>query len=1096
MTMRRRSSCLPGPRSFRRAARWRLLPFFPAWLLACFLAWSLASPHVSASGEEPAAEAFDFSSDIQPLLAERCLLCHGPDVAEAGLRLDLSDRAHAVLDSGQAAIVAGDPDGSELIRRLITEDEHERMPPEGEPLTADQVAMLKAWVAAGGKYETHWAYRPIALPALPEPSTPEWCVGGIDRFVLARLDSAGIEPSPPKSPEALIRRLYADLIGLPPEIDEVDAFVADPSPDAYERLVDRLLGSEHFGERWARHWLDMARYADSDGYEKDNPRPNAWRYRDWVIDAINRDLPLDGFTIEQLAGDLLEDASPMQTLATAFHRQTLTNTEGGVDKEEFRVEATFDRTETTAAVWMALTLNCARCHTHKYDAISHRDYYQLFAIFNGAGETELEVPRNEAAWDTYVLERTRHDAKVAEAESDYLRRLDELRPQIEAWDREWSGLAATAAAPLREHPAVPLGIETAGESVAEIEADGSVRITGPVPDSDRYTIRIAPPRELSTDGSTDGSMGPLTGIRIEVMPDESLAKSGPGRAANGNFVLTHVELKVELAELKVELLLDDGTTDSGEAGESEAPYAPRPIPFASAEADFSQTKFPPENALQADPKTGWAISPQMGQTHSLSLFTAEPIEIPDGQQLVLVLDQQYGGKHTLGRFRIHTLTGHDPLRSLPSELAAAVRLPAARRSAVQTRLIADHVAASDPVAKGRSEKLARLRAQPPASPVMKAAVLRAEPRTTRRLDRGDFLQPAEEIAPGGLEVLHALHPLGSRDPDSPPDRLDLARWLVSPDHPLTPRVMVNQVWQRLMGRGIVPTLADFGVRGDPPTHPELLDWLAYRLPRDLGWSRKALIKEIVMSATYRQSSRHRPELVAIDPTNRLLARQNRVRVEAEIVRDLVLATSGLLDRTVGGPSVFPPLPPGVAELSYANNFKWALSDGGDRYRRGMYTFFKRTSPHPTLITFDCPDSNTSQLSREISNTPLQALTMLNNVVFAEASVALAARVLSETASEVAAEDVTEDTSQDATRLRHAFRLCLSRDPDAEELDRFADLLAAGLAHYREHPDQARRLIGVANVKPDAGEGAEPARLAAWASTLRILLNLDEFIVRE
>jgi len=1075
MTMRRRS-CLPGPWSFRRAAPWHVLP--------ALLVWSLASADVPASGDEPATAALDFSSDIQPLLAERCLLCHGPDVAEAGLRLDLSDRAHAMLDSGQAAIVAGNPEGSELIRRLITEDEHERMPPEGEPLTADQIAMLKAWVAAGGRYETHWAYRPIASPALPEPSTPEWCVGGIDRFVLARLDAAGIEPSPPKSPEALIRRLYADLIGLPPEIDQVDAFVADPSPDAYERLVDRLLGSEHFGERWARHWLDMARYADSDGYEKDNPRPNAWRYRDWVIDAINQDLPLDRFTIDQLAGDLLQDGSPMQTLATAFHRQTLTNTEGGVDKEEFRVEATFDRTETTAAVWMALTLNCARCHTHKYDAISHRDYYQLFAIFNGAGETELEVPRNETAWDAYVAQRSLHDAKVAEAEADYLRRVEDLRPQIEAWDREWSQLAATASEPLREHAALPVGIETAGESVAEIEADGSVRITGPVTDSDRYTIRIAPPHELPT--------GRLTGIRIEAMTDASLAKSGPGRGTNGNFVLTHVELRIEPAR-------DAEGPDSGEAGESGAQVAPRPIPFASAEADFSQTKFPPENALQSDPKTGWAISPQMGKTHSLSLFTAEPIEIPAGHHLVLVLDQQYGGKHTLGRFRIHTLTGHDPLRSLPSELAAAVKLPATQRSAAQTRLIADHVAASDPEAKQRSEALARLRAQPPASPVMKAAVLRAEPRATRRLDRGDFLQPAEEIAPGGLEVLHALHPLGSREPDAPPDRLDLARWLVSPDHPLTPRVMVNQVWQRLMGRGIVPTLADFGVRGDPPTHPELLDWLAYRLPRDLGWSRKALIKEIVMSATYRQASRHRPELAAIDPTNRLLARQNRVRVEAEIVRDLVLATSGLLDRTVGGPSVFPPLPPGVAELSYANNFKWALSDGGDRYRRGMYTFFKRTSPHPTLITFDCPDSNTSQLSREVSNTPLQALTMLNNVVFAEASVALAARVLRETAAtpaETAVEDATDGASQDATRLRHAFRLCLSRDPDAEELDQFADLLAAGLAHYRDHPDQARRLTAVANIKPGADENGDPAQLAAWASTLRILLNLDEFIVRE
>jgi hypothetical protein len=790
----------------------------------------------------------DFARDIQPILAERCLLCHGPDEAEAGLRLDLAEHATRKLDSGETAIRPGEPEASELIRRVTTDDPDKRMPPEGEPLTVDQVRMLREWVEQGGEYSRHWAFEPIRQPTLPPVSDPQWCVNGLDRFVLAKLDELGIKPSPEKGRESLIRRLYADLIGLPPTIEELDAFLTDDRPDAYERVVDRLLQSDHFGERWGRHWLDMARYADSDGYEKDKPRPNAWRYRDWVIDAVNRDLPLDRFAIEQLAGDLIEGASPMQRLATAFHRQTLTNTEGGADQEQFRVEATFDRTETTAAVWMALTMGCARCHTHKYDPLSHRDYYRLFAIFNAASETETEVLRDRdddaGLLAGYAKQKAQHDAAVA--------------------------------------------------------------------------------------------------------------------------------------------------------------------------------------SLQ--------------------------------------------------------------------------------------RQIDDLIAAEDPQAKGLQTELDALQKSPPQSPLMKVAVLKEQGRTTHRLERGDFLQPAEALTGGVPEVLLELHPLNSRRPDQAPDRLDLAIWLVDPNHPLTPRVVVNQIWQRLFGRGLVPTLNDFGVRGERPTHPELLDWLAWRLPRELKWSRKGLIKEIVMSATYRQASRHREELREIDPTNRWLARQNRVRVEAEVVRDLALASSGLLDPRIGGPSVFPPLPPGVTELSYANNFSWTLSTGGDRYRRGMYTFFKRTAPHPTLITFDCPDSNTTQVGRETSNTPLQALTLLNNVVFAEAAVAMARRV------------IDEFPGDDADRLRGAFRLTLSRYPEQEELDRFGELLTAARGHYAAHPEDASKLVAIAandavETKPtptadvkteqaeqtahaspsDTAEKASPsdtAELAAWGSTLRILINLDEFIVRE
>lgn len=1019
----------------------------------------------NAAGATP--RAISFARDIQPLLAERCLLCHGPDESEAGLRLDQAEHATEQLDSGQVAIRAGDPEQSELLRRVTTDDPNQRMPPEGEPLTPQQIELLRDWISGGAAYERHWAFRPVSLPAVPEVSRPDWCVGGIDRFVLARLDAANIQPSPPKEREALIRRLYADLIGLPPELEVVEQFLADDSPQAYERVVDQLLRSEHFGERWGRHWLDMARYADSDGYEKDNPRPNAWRYRDWVIDAINRDLPLDQFAIEQLAGDLLDEPTPMQRLATAFHRQTLTNTEGGVDQEEFRVEATFDRTETTAAVWMALTMNCARCHSHKYDAISHRDYYQLFAVFNNVGESDFEVPRSDEALQRFEVAQAQHAAELANLESRYRNRIDELRPQIDRWEQDQAARIAAATEPLTEHAAIPLEATATSAATLSIAEDGAVLVSGEPADADRYSLLLAPPP------------GPLTGIRLLALTDESLANQGPGRAENGNFVITQLSARLE----------PERPSDAAGAADStpvaDAPALERAIEFVSAEADFSQAKFAPANVLNPDPKTGWAIAPQMGKPHTLSCFTSEPIVIPPGYRLRVMIDQQYGGGHTLGRFRLLTLTGHDPLRSLPEAVAAALRVAPIERSTEQARQIADHVAAQDSAAAELAKQLQALKSKAPPSPLIRAAVIRAVPRSTRRFERGDFLQPAEEIVSSEPEVIRQVHPLVPRVVGQPPDRLDLARWLVDPNHPLTARVMVNQIWQRLFGQGLVPTLSDFGVRGESPTHPELLDWLAWRLPRELGWSRKGLIKEIVMSATYRQASRHRPELSDLDPTNRLLARQNRVRVEAEIVRDLVLATSGLLDRTVGGPSVFPPLPPGVAELSYANNFKWTLSGGGDRYRRGMYTFFKRTAPHPTLITFDCPDSNTSQLSREISNTPLQALALLNNVVFTEAAVALAARVLREAAGE------------DAARREFAFRLCLTRLPDEEEHNRFATLLASARSHYQNDPEAAKRLVaaGATDTARD-DQPLDAAELAAWATTLRILINLDEFIVRE
>jgi hypothetical protein len=1000
---------------------------------------------ISGSNQCVAAETPSFSRDIQPLLSEHCFVCHGPNEAEAGLRLDGADHASATLDSGARAIQPGRPDQSELLRRVSSSDESIRMPPEGDALSKEDIDRLRQWIAGGAGYEEHWAWQPVTEPVLPTVKDEDWVRNPIDRFVLARLEQEQIEPSPPADRATLIQRLSYDLIGLPPEPAEVDAFFNDDSPDAYESLVDRLLDSQHFGERWGRHWLDKARYADSDGYEKDNPRPNAWRYRDWVIDAINRDLPFDQFTVEQLAGDLLPDATSMQRLATAFHRQTLTNTEGGADQEQFRVEANFDRTETTSAVWMALTMTCARCHDHKYDEISQREYYQLFAFFNDANDGELEIAISKAKIEQYERDKQVHDAKLVVAIEKLNDVITQLQPEIDTWTAETDTALAANTNQIEFEAAKIVNSVVKGGADLVAQPDGSQLVSGPSPEQDRITFVLQVPEK------------PLTGLRIEVLPHESLPANGPGRAGNGNFVLTNLRAHT-----------------SNDAEQSER----IDVEFATAEADYSQNKFSPVEVLNRNKKTGWAIGGQIGKPHLLTVFAKQPVNTEKAKSLQVVLDQQYGGNHTIGCFRVSTMSGFDPLKALPESVAAVIRKPKPNRSTEDLRVIAEHVVSKHADAAKHLTALAELKKQAPAKPVMKVRVIAPAQRTTTVLHRGDFLQPADHVTATALNVVQRHHPLTSRNAGKESDRLDLARWLVDPKHPLTARVTVNQVWAHLFGRGIVPTLNDFGVRGELPTHPTLLDWLSWQFSNQMNWSRKELIKTIVMSATWRQSSLHRPELQQNDPTNRLLARQNRVRVEAEIVRDMNLAVAGLLDRTIGGPSVFPPLPPGVAELSYANNFKWRTSEGTAAYRRGMYTFFKRTAPHPTLISFDCPDSNTTRLQRETSNTPLQALVTLNNEVYTESAQALARRVL-------------KVNGDDRERLTRALRLCITRLPTDAEVDRFLSLLEESREYYRRNNDDAKKLT---NRHPAKNVNVEEN--AAWVATIRMVQNLDEFIVRD
>ena len=791
-------------------------------------------------------------------------------------------------------------------------------------------------------------------------------------------------------------------------------------------MVDDLLASEHFGERWGRHWLDKARYADSDGYEKDNGRPDAWKFRDWVIDAINRDMPFDEFTIEQFAGDLLDKPSPNQILATAFNRQTLTNTEGGTDKEQWRVAAIMDRVETMGAAWMGLTLTCARCHTHKYDEISHREYYQLFAYFNNGDEANARVRTSDQAWSEYEKSHAAYEAGIADLREEVAQVRETLAERMPAWEtRVQANLATAEAVEFPMFAPVHFDKLTGPDGVTfHEEDDGSYTVGGKNPDKATYTITGQLPA------------GSITGLRLEVFSDNKQPVGGPGRTSHGNFVLSQIRLSID--------------------GEAQL--------LAGAEADHSQAKYPVSDAIKGD---GWAIGPRYGVDHHAIFGLAEPVEASESNGFTVELVQNYGTQHTIGRFRITALTTPTSL-IVPGSLHPVLSKSSKERTADERESLLRHFERLDAEARQRIAALDVAERKAPVKPEMDVRVLQErekERRKTHIFRRGEFKQPTDEVRPN---TLRTLPPITHR-PSSEGDRLDLARWLVSGENPLPPRVLANHVWSHLFGEGLVTTLNDFGVRGDRPSHPQLLDWLAAEFVAK-GWSRKKLIKTIVLSNTYRQSSRHRPELLDIDPKNRLLARQNRFRVEAEIVRDLSLSAAGLLAMDVGGPSVFPPIPSGVSDVNYNSAFKWKVSKGKDKYRRGMYTYFKRTAPHPNLTTFDCPDSNVTCVKRTRSNTPLAALITLNNETFAEAARALAKRVHDAQAS-------------DADQIEHAFRLCLSRAPDPTERARMMDLLESARAWYRDHPEDAEMLF------------KENPRLASLTATVRVLLNLDEFLTR-
>lgn len=974
------------------------------------------------SSTEP---TIDFQLDIRPLLSDTCWRCHGPDsqTREANLRLDTFEGAVTGGDSGPA-IVPGNPEESLIVERLRAHGS-DRMPPEdvAPAWSEESIAKLSAWIAQGAVYEPHWSFRPIVKPQLSAASHAFGGVGPIDVWVREVIAQRGLVPSSEADRETLLRRLSLDLRGLPADREELHRFMSDSAPDAYERLVDRMLASPHFGERWGRHWLDQARYADSHGYTVDGER-TMWPYRDWVINAINSDLPFDQFTIEQLAGDLLPEPSVDQLVATGFHRNTLINQEGGSDAEQFRVEAVVDRVNTTGAVWLGLTVACAQCHNHKYDPLTQAEFYQFYAFFNSGRDVN-----NDGA--TVSVPNPQQEALLKQAQE----RLAAATSLLEQYDRENPEAARTIdpiqAAALRtasESWQAFVAQEASAQSEIKLDQlpDGSWLASGPVAPSDEYRVRLKVADPVV-----------VTAIRIEALTDSSLPQTGPGRASNGNFVLSELELRDAQATPRV---------------------------FADAIADHSQDNYPVVHALDGNPTTGWAINvktnSEVGPLNSnrtawFALSSGMALEADSTIELQLVFGNQPAG-YPLGRFRISFST-LDPIE-LGFSNPKRQQLVRSMESAKQER-----------------ETLSR---QVPRSLIMADL---PEARPSFVLLRGDFLRHGDPVEP---QTPSWLPPLELTQEKSRANRLDLARWLVSSDQPLTPRVTVNRLWMQLFGKGLVETENDFGAQGSTPSHPRLLEFLAADLI-ERQWSRKSLLREMVTSATYRQSSYVSSELAARDPSNQWLARQSRVRVESEIVRDVALAASGAITRRIGGPSVHPPQSDGVYAFTQ-RVMSWPESQGADRYRRGMYTFFYRSAPYPLLTTFDAPKFETVCTRRVRSNTPLQSLTLANDPAFLE--------LAGYWGWQMSLSNLSEDEIIEAM-----FSDGLGRAPNdsereallvfaAQERQRFSSDLSAR--------DQWLKSIGSSRWPMVAEPDDRSTEVAVWASVARVVFNLDEFVTRE
>ncbi|HYT61291.1 MAG TPA: PSD1 and planctomycete cytochrome C domain-containing protein [Haliangiales bacterium] len=1158
-------------------------------------------------------DAVDFDRDIRAILSDKCFACHGPDEKErkAKLRFDRKDDAFQPLKSGDFAIVPGHPEKSALIARITTKDEDDLMPPpkSGKKLTPAQIELLQRWIAEGAKWQSHWSFVKPERPPLPALKDQRWPRNEIDYFVLARLEKEKLKPSPQADKPTLLRRATYDLTGLPPTPQEVDAFLADKNPDAYEKLVDRLLDSPRYGEHEARYWLDAARYADSHGYHIDSDR-SMWKYREWVINAFNQNLPFDEFTTEQLAGDLLQDATSPQKIASGYVRCNMSTGEGGAIEDEYRCKYTFDRVETTSTIWLGLTMTCARCHTHKYDPIQQREYYGLYALFNRLDESIMDgnKPNPDPFLKLPTKEQAERQERLKKLIDEGQAKAEEPVPELDAaqarWANQWHERLNTGWTPL-----APTGMKSTNGSEFILLDDQSVLVEGPNPETDVHelTLPLAP--------------GLLTAIRLEALPHESLPNQSSARAEDGRF---------ELSEFEAELVTTDAEGKSGE---------PKKLKFGRAAADSGEHDKEIAKAIDGKPDTAWTIPTnavtgphralfvlgkpmkvgtndelrvrlryetsksmralghfrlavaqdetlghlliptKSGLWRAIGPFKSEGLlaglaaeykpekeidfsksypgvreeikwiekpEFEDGKSHVLV-DELHGvhgvyylyrtlkspddrqtdlrlraddlfkvwvnGEPVLeqstkrdpengpAKFSVHLKQGDniillkvvnyqgachfafnadlDDADNLPDKIAVVLAATGEPAGSDKAPVRDFYRRATSPAFKELYDQMARWREQneavEKAIPTTMIAKEADKPRDTFVLVRGEYDKKGEKVEPG----VPAILPPWPRN--APKNRLGLAQWLLDPSHPLTARVTANRFWQQCFGVGIVKTVEDFGVQGERPFHPELLDWLANEFIRS-GWDVKHLQRLILTSATYRQSSRLTPELLARDPENRLLARGPRFRVDAEEVRDTALFVSGLLVENEGGHSVKPWQPSGLWEaVSYNNAQKYVSDTGEGQYRRSLYIYWKRQSPPPNMLIFDAPTREYCVVRRPRTNTPLQALTLLNDPQFVEAARAFAQRIM------------TEADDDPKKRIIYAFRLATARVPAADEINVLLDVYRRQLAEYRNDKDAAEKLLNVGGFRPKSD--LDKSELAAWTTIASMLLNLDETVTK-
>jgi len=1062
------------PLSFR--ARSRLSPDhmkLPAFSSLAFVALLLPAP-----AHAEIQTAIDFNRDVRPILSDNCFTCHGPDTnkRKAGLRLDEKESAFGKAESGERAIVPGHPEKSELLRRVVTTDKDEQMPPpkEHKKLKPEQVDLLRRWIKSGAPWEPHWAFRPVTVPALPATKNTSWPRGAIDRFILARLEKEGLAPAPEADRPALIRRASLALIGLPPTLAEVDAFLRDTSPEAFEKVVDRLLASPHFGERLALPWLDLARYGDTSGYHNDSLR-DMWLWREGVIKAFNANQPFDQFTIEQLAGDLVPQATIDQQIASGFHRNVMTSDEGGIIDSEYLNLYVVDRVSTTGVTWLGLTVACAQCHDHKYDPLKQSEFYQIYSFFHNVPENGKDGVRDRNPKPFLLVPTPEQKVKLAQFDTDLTAAETtekQLAGQLDAQQIEWEKqLAASGSATELKGPWVQFPLDENGDGLT----DSGEKIEGPLQGEATFE-KGAEGQSLRVEKKGWTEYGERFGFeKDQPFAASAWLKLNPAGGSPFGKMATSGELRGWDVEFH-----------GGKASVHLVHKWPEEVLHVQTEKDlpfdvFTHIAFTYDGSGKAAGITIY-VNGEPAKTKVIkdklpgSIVTPAPFSIGrrggGAAPFTGSVDDLRVFSRALARREVAQLGGAATLRF--ASIPAAERTPEQRQKLqkfFRETQASDYLAAQKKTAdlkKARSD----FERTVPNTLVMSEM---EKPRDTFIKVRGSYDQNGGKVEPGVPAFLPALAatPInGQRH-----TRLDFAKWLVSPEQPLTPRVTVNRWWKMVFGTGLVKTVNDFGAQGEWPSHPELLDWLAADFLRD--WNVKRAIKQIVLSATYRQSAKIPPALLARDTENRLLARGPRNRLDAELIRDNALAIGGILNPTLGGKSIKPFQPEGTWEINEMSGYKYDTSKGADLYRRGLYVYWRRSTVYPSFVTLDAPTREFCTAQRARTSTPLQSLVLMNDPVFVEAARAFAQRIL------------TEGGTDAASRLEFAWRVALARPPSEPERAILDRVLTKQLETYQQDKAAAKKLVSVGDLPRP--EGIDESELAAWTAVGNVILNLNEAI---